>query len=319
MTRAFKAARISSGGYYPPRGLNDPRGPDEDGHVEDWYDSDDEEDLVPVPPSPGGPPSPEPDVPQVEEDPEEVEVVDVQPLEVILPEPINIPSDDEEDVVVDDADDYDQPLPPGGGAIGGGEQPPELGWTKEVFHPEDVDTEWHLKLMHLLNHYFFDWHPAVACVCTRYTHPMEKTYWKTEVQIFSREFGYVERKLERSFYHIGHRETQEDSMESAAYEAWLRLHGHRRELVEGGNLRLLPYTDVAYEAGGIMMDPNAYGPEVRALGRFCEDLLAKNKRLESMVLSLGKSFRRLQLGYDELKETMGEPRVYRKWDHVWRP
>ena len=77
MPRASKTARISTGGYYPPRGLS--MEPEEEEPQEQEFDS-----PTPVP-------TPEP----VQEEPEEVEVVQLSD------------DDDEKDVVEED-----EPIPP---------------------------------------------------------------------------------------------------------------------------------------------------------------------------------------------------------------
>ena len=84
MSRANKTAHISTGGYYPPRGLNESMEP----HENEEPQEQEVDSLVPAPMPESFQEEPE------EEEPEEVEVVELS-------------DDDDEDVVQED-----EPIPP---------------------------------------------------------------------------------------------------------------------------------------------------------------------------------------------------------------
>ena len=145
MPRANKTARISTGGYYPPRGLNEFMEPHEEEEPhEQEVDS----------------PTPAPSPKLFQEEPEEEEPKEV---EVIL---LSDDDDDEEDAIQED-----EPIPP-------------LGWTTKVWYKLGCESSIsHHRLVGILQTYYANWDAAVDYVYNEHTHPLEVTYWKTRVCI----------------------------------------------------------------------------------------------------------------------------------------
>ena len=139
MPHANKTARISTGGYYPPRGLYESMEPcEEEESQEQEVDS----------PAPTPMPKPFQEEPK-EEEPKEVEVV--------------LLSDDDDDEE-EDAIEEDELIPP-------------LGWTTKVSYKPGCETfVSHHRLIGILQTYYGDWDAAVEYVCNKHTHPLEDTY-----------------------------------------------------------------------------------------------------------------------------------------------
>ena len=136
MSRANKTARISTRGYYPPRGLYESIEPREEEEPQEQ-----EVDL----PAPA--PTPEPFLEEPKEEPKEVEV-------------IVLSDDDEEEEAVQE----DQPTPTMGWT------------TKIWYKPRCESSISHHRLMGILQTYYTDCDVAVEYVCEEHTHPLEDTY-----------------------------------------------------------------------------------------------------------------------------------------------
>lgn len=134
---------------------------------------------------------------------------------------INLDDDDEMDAVQGGG----QPPSPPQDASGGGVPPPVMGWIVRIYHKLECNTASHHRLVGVLINYYADWNAVVEYVCFKYTHPLEDTYWKTRVSIFSRDEELEAYKLEALYKHHGRRATMEDSMDDAAFEALLDLCG----------------------------------------------------------------------------------------------
>jgi hypothetical protein len=133
MARDRKTARISSGGYYPPRALLAPEVPQEQAPQEQEQ----------VPEAPIQAPAPPQEEPEPEEDPEIIEI-----------------EDDEEE-----ANGGGQPPSPPHHEAAGDMPSPPMGWTVRIYHRNGGNAVSHLRLVGMLTAYFADWHPAVEYVC----------------------------------------------------------------------------------------------------------------------------------------------------------
>ena len=136
MSRANKTAHISTGGYYPSRGLYESMEPrEEEESQEQEVDS-----LAPTP-------TPEP----FQEEPEEEEP---KKVEVVV-----LSNEEEEDIVQED-----QPTPAMGWT------------TKIWYMLGCESSVSHHRLMGILQTYYADWDAAMEYVCEEHTHPLEDTY-----------------------------------------------------------------------------------------------------------------------------------------------
>lgn len=276
---------------------------------EDGYAQEDEEYSQQAPsPMPSPTPTPEPTL-ELEEEDEELESVgeDQEIIDI---------SDDEMNVAQDDGH---PPSPPHDGSDGGDGSPPPMGWTVKERRLRTCDTISHHRLVGILSHYYADWNPTVEYVCTEYTHPLEATYWKSAVTIFSAEEGQEPQLLERIHFHWGHRSTMESSIEDAAFQACLSLRGHRHEPMQHDHHRFLPYEDSAVEGGWAVRNPEGLDPVSRVMVHFGHDMMMKVRSLENMVYQQGKDMKRLQKHIDDLRASMGELKIYEKLEPSLRP
>jgi hypothetical protein len=280
MARDRKTARISSGGYYPPRALHVTEEPQE---LEPQ-----EQEQTPV--TPVQAPAPPQEEPEPEEDPEIIKI-----------------EDDEEE-----ANGGVQPPPPSYEAPE--DMPPApMGWTVRIYHRNGGNAVSHLRLVGMLTDYFADWHPAVEYVCWEYTHPLEDTYWKARASIFAHKEDKGAYQLDRMFSHVGHRATIEDSIEDAAFEACMGLRYLRFNLMKHDIHRFFPRAHP--ELGWAMTDPVQLEPLPRVMVDFVYDMMDRKLQLEEMVKAQGKTIKRCQATIDELRANQGMPKIYETLEH----
>jgi hypothetical protein len=105
----------------------------------------------------------------------------------------------------------------------------------------------------------------------------------------------------------------EDSIEDAAFEACLALRGCRFDDMKWDNYRFLPRKHPIM--GWAMVDPENLDPIPRVMVDFAYDLMEKNRRLESLVIAQGKSFKRCQQVIDDYRVNQDLLRIYEKLDH----
>lgn len=329
MTRDHKTARISTGGYYPPRAES------EDGAVSDW-DSEYERDVHPAPvQAPVQLPSPTPALEEEEEDPEEIEPVEEDEEETVPV--IDISSDEEEaqeedvHVGVQHGSPSHGSSPSHGGSPShgsshsqgnsggeGGPNPP-MGWIMKDHFPDPttIYSKFHYRLVRLLVKHYSDWEAGLLYVCTEYRHPLQATYWRAMVVVTSKTA--VGKAAEMEFFHPTQCATMRESIDEAALGAWVYLRGYRPEAREDEVDRYLPVGN-QHEEGWTM--ENAGGlvePAARQVGDLAVDLMHKCDQLREKLHDTEEALKKMMTEEDDKREARGEARLYDKFEAPSRP
>ena len=300
MSRAPKSARMSVGGCHPPHYVYEPMKQDEELSV---YQ--DKQVVYPVElPSPMPSPTPEPE-----------EEEEIEPMEEIPQEIIDVSSDEEQDV--DQGDGQPPSLSQDGSS--GSVPPPSMGWTERILQDPECNVHTHQRLVALLTNHYADWNASVHYTCSRFTHPLENTYWKTVVTISAWNEELKASEVEIAHRHMGRRATMEHSIEDAAYHAWVTLRGNRFDAIRQGHDRHLPRADKDLEDGWGMLEPLGLDSTARGAVYFAYDMVKKSQNLEDTVRQQGRDLKRLQKESDDLRERLGEPRIYDLLCSLLRP
>ena len=185
-----------------------------------------------------------------------------------------------------------------------------MGWTERILQDPECNVNMHQRLVELLTDHYADWNASVHYTCFRFTHPLENTYWKTIVTISARNEELKASEVEIAHRHMGRRATMEDSIEAAAYHAWVTLRGNRFDAIRQGHDRHLPRADKDLEDGWGMLEPLGLDATARGAVYFAYDMVKKSQNLEDTVRQQGRDLKRLQKESDDLRERLGEPRIY---------
>jgi len=96
-----------------------------------------------------------------------------------------------------------------------------MGWTERILQDPECNVNMHQRLVELLTDHYADWNASVHYTCSRFTHPLENTYWKTVVTISAWNEELKANEVEIAHRHMGRR--VRDQQES------IRMGSHRRE------------------------------------------------------------------------------------------
>jgi len=168
-----------------------------------------------------------------------------------------------------------------------------------------------------LEAYFSHWDGAVEYSCIEYTHPLENTYWKSKVLIFTKDVEKDAYLKDRGYRHDGHRATMEESMEEAAFTACLFLREYRFGNMRWDIHRYLPRIDP--EQGWGMLEPADLDPVSRVMVYFAHEMVEKHMKLQDMVIAQGKALKWCNKMIDDHREREGQPKIYGKHDYEPRP
>jgi len=116
--------------------------------------------------------------------------------------------------------------------------------------------------------------------------------------------------VEIAHRHMGRRATMKDSIEAAAYHAWVTLRGNRFDAIRQGHDHHLPRADKDLEDGWGMLEPLGLDSTARGAVYFAYDMVKKSQNLEDTVRQQGRDLKRLQKENGDLRERLGEPRIY---------
>jgi hypothetical protein len=106
------------------------------------------------------------------------------------------------------------------------EEPEEMGWTtRNKFKKASEDAHYHNLLTTMLAEYYPDLAASVKYYCAEHPHPVEATYWKTNVIITAWNNTDQSQDVVTTHSHWSRRASAYDSMEDAAQEAYLHYHG----------------------------------------------------------------------------------------------
>ena len=154
-------------------------------------------------------------------------------------------------------------------------------------------------------------------VCDEHMHPLEDTYWKTRVCIYIRDEEKEAYLLDSNYVHHAHRATIEDSIEDAATEACMGLHGRRFDDMKEDQYRFLPHQHPELEWA--IMDPKGMDPTTQVMVHFAYELVEKNRRLEDQLKAQEESLKRYQQVIDDQRVCLNLPRIYENLPHKPRP
>jgi hypothetical protein len=151
---------------------------------------------------------------------------------------------------------------------------------------------------------------TVEYFCEENQHPLEDTYWKSRVCIFVWDEGKRAFRVYSVYNHIVSRATIEESMDDAAFEAYMGLHAQRFGDMMEDQFRFLPRYH--HELGWVMMEPEGLDPTAVVMVNFAHELMKRNERLEKELKAQKEACKRSQKMVDDYRENLKMPRMYEK-------
>jgi hypothetical protein len=120
----------------------------------------------------------------------------------------------------------------------------EIGWTTwNKFKDAPEDAHYHNLLTIVLAEYYPDLAATVKYYCAEHKHPVEVTYWKTNVIVTAWNNTDHSHDVETTHSHRSRCVSAYDSIEDAMQEAYLYYHGRRFEAMQENRYRFLPRYD----------------------------------------------------------------------------
>jgi hypothetical protein len=160
----------------------------------------------------------------------------------------------------------------------------EMGWTtRNKFKEASKDAHYHNLLTTILAEYYPDLAASVKYYYAEHQHPVEATYWKTNVIITAWNNIDQSQDVVTSTY---------DSMEDAAQEAYLHYHGRRFEDMQGNRYRFLPCYDPVENTWAVLA-PSASDPTMDTTVRHLSAMQEANKALKDELRAAQKYEKRL--------------------------
>jgi hypothetical protein len=140
------------------------------------------------------------------------------------------------------------------------EEQEEIGWTtRNKFKEAPKDAHYHNLLTTMLAEYYPDFAASVKYYCVEHKHPVEATYWKTNVIITTWNNTDQSQDVVTTHSHRSRRASAYDGMEDAAQEAYLHYHGRRFEDMQDNRYRYLPRYDLKEKTWAVLA-PSASDP-----------------------------------------------------------
>jgi hypothetical protein len=187
-----------------------------------------------------------------------------------------------------------------------------MGWTtRNKFKDAPEDAHYHNLLTTVLAEYYPNLAATVKYYCAEHKHPVEATYWKTNVIITARNNTDHSHDVETTHRHRSRRASAYDNMEDAAQEAYLYYHGHRFEAMQDNRYRFLPCYD-HMERTWVVLAPSASDPTMDTTVRHLSAMQEANEALKEELCAAQKSEKRLQKQIDEMVVQLGQPTMYKK-------
>ncbi|KAJ1270455.1 hypothetical protein BS78_06G053300 [Paspalum vaginatum] len=145
----------------------------------------------------------------------------------------------------------------------------EMGWTCTKYaKTRDTANYAHGQLMDLLHAYHPSPKYAVEYFCKEYKHPLENTYRKTKMCIYGRDEKINAFEVDRLYRHYASRSTLEESMEDAAFEAFLDLRNMFCEQLADGKSCYIPRRGEEMGWAIIQPDEEDEDPTIQELVHF---------------------------------------------------
>ena len=168
----------------------------------------------------------------------------------------------------------------------------EPGWT--YYFKYALDTAYyHSLLLNMLEDYYSDLNASIKYYCAEHTHPLEATYWKTDVSITVWNESKDGQKVETIHGHTTRWVKASDSMEDVAQEAYIHYHGRCYEAMQGDPFRFLPRHD-PMEGTWLIRDPQNSDPTLDATARHVHALQMANEELQGELHEVQRSEKHFQ-------------------------
>ena len=184
-----------------------------------------------------------------------------------------------------------------------------MGWTKEKYTKLGNNvSESHARLMGLLQAYNSDMETAVEYFFEENKHPLEDTYWKSRVCISVWDEAKRAFRVYSVYNHRVSHATMKESMDDAAFEAYMGLHARRFWDMMEDQFQFLPCYQ--HELGWAMMKP--LDPTTVVMVNFAHELMKRNERLEEELKAQKEAHKRSQKMVDDYRESLKMSRMYEK-------
>jgi hypothetical protein len=176
----------------------------------------------------------------------------------------------------------------------------EMGWTtRNKFKDAPEDDHYHNLLTTLLAEYYPDLAATIKYYYAEHQHPMEATYWKTNVIVTAWNNVDNSHDVETTHSHRSRHASAYDSTENVAQEAYLYYHGHRFEAMQENRYRFLPRYDHVERTWAVLA-PSAADPTMDTIVRHLYAMQEANEALKEELHAAQKSAKRLPKQIDEM-------------------
>jgi hypothetical protein len=188
----------------------------------------------------------------------------------------------------------------------------EMVWTcKNCFKDAPDDAHYHTLLTTVLAKHYPDLGAIVKYYCAEHKHPLEATYWKTNVIVTAWNNADNSHDMETTHSHRSRQANAYDSMEDATQEAYLYYHGRRFEAMKEDHYMFLPHYDFE-ERTWVVLACSTADPTLDTTVRHISAMQEANEALKEELHAAQKSGKRLQKQVDDLGTQLGQPPIYRK-------
>jgi hypothetical protein len=197
------------------------------------------------------------------------------------------------------------------------EEQEEIGWTtRNKFKEAPKDAHYHNLLTTMLAEYYPDFAASVKYYCAEHKHPVEATYWKTNVIITTWNNTDQSQDVVTTHSHRSRGASAYDSMEDATQEAYLHYHGRCFEDMQNNRYRYLPRYDPKEKTWAVLA-PSASDPTMDTTMRHLSAMQEANEALKEELRAAQKYEKRLQKQIDEMAIQLGQPTIYQKKARVF--
>ena len=163
----------------------------------------------------------------------------------------------------------------------------------------------------MLEDYYPDLNATIKYYCAEHTHPLEATYWKTNLSVTVWNEANDSQKVETIHSHIARRATTMDSMEDAAQEAYIHYHGRHYEAMKEDPFRFLPRHD-PNDGTWVIQNPQNSDPTLDATVRHVHVMQMENEGLKEELHEAQRTVKSFQKENGALRAQLGLPPLYEK-------
>ena len=131
----------------------------------------------------------------------------------------------------------------------------------------------------MLEDYYPDLNATLTYYYAEHMHPLEATYWETNLSVIVWNEAGDSQKVETIHSHSARQATMMDSMEDAAQEAYIHYHGQRYEAMNEDRFRFLPRYD-PNDGTWVIQNPQNSDPTLDATVRHVHVMQMENEDLK---------------------------------------